>query len=450
VERPLRRGDVEYRLIKRLAAGGMADLFLAQAYGRRGYERTVVVKTARADAGPRTGDLERALFGEAEVGRAFRHPNLVELLDAQLEGTRPHLIFEFVFGRDVAQIRDRIWAEGRPVPLFVIAAVMREVLCGLAYVHSGAGRQSLEAVHRDVSPQNILVSFEGQVKLADFGLAKAAFLDGGTSTEMVKGKAAYMAPEQLTERSASPRSDVFGLGVVLWELLTGRRLFYREDDAATARAVVREPVPWPRNPGRPVPLRWAWLCWRATRRNRRLRFESSAAMLRAVESVDGRSRREAREALAEWMRGLFAERLQRRERHAASFRDPVERRKVLDAGFELTPEVTETRAPRRPTGMLRPRRSRGWWPWILVAAAAAAGVIERVVAPVGGTRIQIRSSGGSGGTVRVNGRPVGNLPLPPVAVEPGRHRVEVVQGKEEVETREVWVREGAIEVVEVP
>lgn len=428
------RNGVEYRLVKRLAAGGMADLFLAQAFGRRGYERTVVIKTVRSDAQD-PQPLIRSLLDEAAVGRRIEHPNVVQLLDADEDPQRPHLIFEFIFGRDLAQVRDRLWAENRPMPLPAILTIMREVLAALVHVHRGDGDAEFQAVHRDVSPQNILVSFEGLTKLADFGLVKAAFLEGSTATGMVKGKAAYMAPEQLTTRTALPESDVFSLGVVLWELLAGRRMFYQQDDTATAQAVLSMAVPWVSNPERPVPRKLAWVCWRATRRRRGLRYRSAESMLQALEAVDRRPIEAARTELADWMRGLFAERLFRRERHAASFEDPVKRRQVLDAGFELTPEVTETRAPegllRRPSAV---RSKRAFLPWAVLVTVALGLFFERLWD--GQDHGTVRFTGTPGTRVQWNGQLLGSLPLPPLAVEPGRHEV----GVDGERTVELWVR----------
>lgn len=437
MHRPWEHGNLEYRLVKRLAAGGMADLFLAQVWGPRGYERTVVVKTVRADAGP-MGPLVHALHSEATMGLRLRHPNVVRLEDANLDSDRPHLVFEFIFGRDLAQVRDRIWAENRPVPLGVVMTVAREVLEALVHVHEGAGDVRGGAIHRDVSPQNILLGFDGQVKLADFGLAKADFLEGGTHTGMVKGKAAYLAPELLRGQEVTPRSDIFSLGVLLWELLCGRRLFFRHDDQESAGAVLQQTVPWPRHRERPIPFRMAWICWRATRKSLSWRYQSARAMRDALASADRRSRDERQAELADWMRGLFAERLFRRERHAASFQDPVQRRQILDAGFEMTPEVTETRAPAGGGGRPVLRTSRSWWPWAVVGLVAAGLVGERLLEARRVGWIRVTESSGS---VQINGRLLSKPSSRPLMVAPGVHTV-VLEVEGERREYGVWVMPG--------
>jgi serine/threonine protein kinase len=213
-----------YRLIKRLAVGGMADIFLAQLHGPRGYERTVVVKTIRADLVDEE-DLVTMLMEEARIASCLRHDNIVELIEVGEENGTHYLVMEFLFGRDLGQIRDRCQELGVRIPPEHVITLLADMLAALHHAHHEATFQGkkLSVIHRDVSPQNLIVGFDGSVKLLDFGLAKAAAQISRTRAGVLKGKYAYMSPEQVNFKGVDQRSDLFSAGVLLWEMLTQRR-----------------------------------------------------------------------------------------------------------------------------------------------------------------------------------------------------------------------------------
>src|SRR5688572_21566443 len=208
-----------YRLVSRLGHGGMAEVWLALAYGASGFEKKVAVKLLLPECRGH-GELERLLIEEARLGARLSHRNLVGVHDLGIDEGTYYVRMDFVDGVDLATRLRR----GRPAPELALL-VAWEVALALEYVHGvadDAGRP-LGLVHRDVSPANILVSRAGEVKLADFGVAKATMLADLTREGVRKGKYAYMSPEQVAGDPLTPRSDHFGLGVTLMELLAGRR-----------------------------------------------------------------------------------------------------------------------------------------------------------------------------------------------------------------------------------
>jgi serine/threonine protein kinase len=211
-----------YRLLRKLGVGGMAEVHLAAMRDASGGERRVAIKLVRQDK-PRSPLFVELLATEAQLASRLNHPNLVRVLDFDSDlQARPFLVMEYVSGVDLAIALQH----AEPLPIAVAAFVAAEVLRGLTYAHelpSGSGLRGL--IHRDISPQNVLLSWEGEVKIADFGISKT-LLRSSVSGEVV-GKPGYMSPEQVRGDRLGPPSDLFSLGVVLWEMLAGCRLFGR-------------------------------------------------------------------------------------------------------------------------------------------------------------------------------------------------------------------------------
>lgn len=221
----------------------MAEIWRAQADGPAGVQREVALKLVRGAPGA-SADFARMLVEEARLASQLHHPNVVQVLELVEEGGRFALVMELVRGRDLGRVMERCRELGVRPGLARAVQVGVEVAKALAYAHRLAvdGRP-VGLVHRDVSPHNILVSYEGAVKLADFGIAQVTSRLDLTDPGTIKGKLAYMAPEQARGGPLDGRADLFALGVVLWELCTGRRLFARESEAATLAALLEgEPV----------------------------------------------------------------------------------------------------------------------------------------------------------------------------------------------------------------
>ncbi len=211
------------QIVKTLGVGGMATVYLAELASEDGSTRRVALKKPHAFLAQDAATLA-VLEDEAQLGACIRHPNVVGVIEL-VRGDEPALVMEWVDGVDLAALVRAAQASGRPLPVDVAAAVARDMLSGLHAAHDSrrADGLALDIVHRDVSPQNVLVGLDGIVRVADFGVAKAAWRQQHTEQGSVKGKLGYLAPEQLGGR-CDRRADVYGVGAVLWELLTGTRL----------------------------------------------------------------------------------------------------------------------------------------------------------------------------------------------------------------------------------
>src|SRR3954452_8928995 len=231
---PLKFG--KYVLLKPLARGGMGAIFLAAA-GEPGFQKLCVIKKVIAEKTDR-GKAKRFL-DEAKVVLRLAHANLVPTFDAGEIDGEFYIAMELVEGKDLREIWNRCVRTRTRIPLDVALHVAREIARALAYVHDYG---DLKLVHRDVAPPNILLSFFGEVKLTDFGLARSVLKKEQTAPGVVFGRASYLAPEQARGEVADARTDIYTLGIVLWELLTGNQYLQLADvDAATAMSLVRHP-----------------------------------------------------------------------------------------------------------------------------------------------------------------------------------------------------------------
>ncbi len=234
-----------YQLLKKLASGGMGQVFLART-GQEGFEKLVVLKRIL----PHLVEDEEffTMFqDEAKITMRLNHPNIAQIFEFGEERGIHYLVMEYIAGEDIRRLTKRVAAAGQNLPLGVILRVIADAAAGLDYAHKGRDSKGvpLGLVHRDVSPQNVLVGFDGAVKLIDFGVAKAAGRAQHTATGILKGKFPYMSPEQAEGLEIDLRSDVFALGIVLWELLTNKRLFKGDNDVMTQRLVKLCQVPPP-------------------------------------------------------------------------------------------------------------------------------------------------------------------------------------------------------------
>ncbi len=247
----------KYQLLKKLARGGMGQVFLARSDGAKGFEKLLVIKRIL----PHLIEDEEFLnmfFDEARLAARLNHPNIAQIFElGDVEGSH-YIAMEYVAGEDVRRLERHAIKMGKPLPLGLICRIIADAAGALDHAHKakdGTG-QPMHVVHRDVSPQNILVGFDGGVKLIDFGVARAAGRIQLTTSGVLKGKYPYMSPEQMDGQTIDHRSDIFALGIVFWELLTGKRLFKGDDDLMTMR-LVREcivPLPSSINPKLPKKL----------------------------------------------------------------------------------------------------------------------------------------------------------------------------------------------------
>jgi serine/threonine protein kinase len=233
-----------YQLLSRLAVGGMAEVYLARQGELSGFKTLVVVKKVLPHLAMKE-DFIAMFLDEARIASMLDHPNVVRINEVGRTDSEYFLAMELVQGKPLASMLQQSEVAKTPLPHTLGALIVANAAAGLHHAHqlTDAAGTLLHLVHRDVSPQNIMVSFEGSVKVIDFGIARALGRLGDTSSGSLKGKLGYMAPEQARGEAVDARADIFSLGVVLWECAAGRRLFLRENELATLRAVVYEPIP---------------------------------------------------------------------------------------------------------------------------------------------------------------------------------------------------------------
>ncbi|MFH2010966.1 MAG: protein kinase [bacterium] len=306
-----------YELLMELASGGMATMFLARLRGPESFEKLVAIKIIHAHL-TREQSFVEMFHDEARISALVHHPNVVQIFDLGAIEDRYYIAMEFVRGQDYRAVLKHTVGHARskdtslPLQGWLYAArVAADAAAGLHAAHElcSSGGEPLGLVHRDVSPHNILISYDGHVKLTDFGIAYAKHRMTHTASGVLKGKTAYMSPEQATGDPIDRRSDLFALGTVLWEALTLKRLFRRESDTATLYALTHKQIPSPRafNVDLPVPLER--IVMRTLARDPAERYQTGQELQRALETFISRSDEVVgAEELKGLMSLLFAER----------------------------------------------------------------------------------------------------------------------------------------------
>jgi serine/threonine protein kinase len=325
-------------MIERLVGrGGMGEVFAGRALGLEGFSRAVAIKRIHSQYGDERA-LRSMFVAEARLTARLSHGNIVAVHDLeQDQAGRLFLVMELVDGIDLASLL-RTGALPLPVALFVTCEILR----GLGHAHDlPASDDSVRGlVHRDVSPQNMLIGWDGAVKVSDFGLAKARARIEASASLLVKGKIAYMSPEQANGAALDGRSDLFSVGVMLWEMICGARLFGRSTLEATVRSVLAEPIPSPcsRSPGLPRDLERVTM--RLLARDRGRRYPTAGAAREALLACAAYPKN-GRELLS----ALLGERLPTRARPWSAEGAGLQR-SSLDEETTLAPPVAHPAPPR--------------------------------------------------------------------------------------------------------
>jgi serine/threonine protein kinase len=228
----------KYLLLERLNVGGMAEVFVAKAFGVEGFERILAIKKIL----PTMAEDEEFItmfIDEARISVQLNHANVVHIHELGKHDDAYYIAMEYVPGKDLRSLLERFRRRKEIMPTAMAVFCATKICEGLDYAHrkKDARGMQLEIIHRDVSPQNILISFEGEVKIIDFGIAKAANRSQKTQAGILKGKFGYMSPEQVRGLPIDRRSDIFAVGVILYEMLTGEKLFVGESDFSTLEKV---------------------------------------------------------------------------------------------------------------------------------------------------------------------------------------------------------------------
>ena len=328
-----------YQIIGRLATGGMAEVYLALSGDLPGFRTLVVVKRILPHLAS-NAQFIRMFLDEARLAALLDHPNIVRIVEVGHDGEDYFLVMELVQGKPLSAVLRKAAREHRPPSPALTAYLISQAASGLAYAHTltdGEGRP-LGVVHRDVSPQNVLISFEGAVKMIDFGVARAFGRVAHTSPGGLKGKIDYMSPEQASAEEVDHRADVFALGVVLWEALTGRRLFRRETELATMRAIVDDPIPHPSEMAPTIPIELDQIVMRALRKRKDARYATANEMAVALEKFAFSNAGFSPMQAATYTKSLFAaEYLQWRKTATAALDLEVEKPRAADEDVSAEP-----------------------------------------------------------------------------------------------------------------
>jgi serine/threonine protein kinase len=277
-----------YEILAKLAAGGMATVYVARVQAVAGFERLVAIKVLHANLA-HEDEFIRMFLDEARLAASIRHPNVVPTIDvcgAKETGCGYFIVMEYIEGDHLGALMSSAHKAQERLPLPVVLRILADALGGLGAAHAlrdDAGR-TLNLVHRDVSPHNIMVGRDGVVRLTDFGVAKAEDRLTHTRDGQVKGKLAYMAPEQAVSGATDARSDLFSVGVILWECVTGQRLFRADTTAGTLNKLLREPIAAPSSVD-PALAPLDALLAKALARDPDARFQTADDFARAIEEV---------------------------------------------------------------------------------------------------------------------------------------------------------------------
>lgn len=330
-----------YQTLFRIAAGGMAEVYAARVRGEAGFQKLVAVKRML----PHLTDDERFVTMFMDEGKLAAHidsPNVVSTMDlGRADDGSLYLVMELVVGTTLSTLLRNAAKEGDSVPIDIACEMLAQAGQGLHDAHEAKTPDGapLQLVHRDISPQNILVGIDGRVRITDFGVARAVLRRTKTSTGEFKGKLSYFSPEQCADRDLDRRSDLFSLGVVAWETLTTRRLFHAENPLAVLERVTRMPIPSAHSVRPDVPVAVARVVARALERDRDARYASAAEFASAL-------REAARDSVGPIEHGRISELVQKHggsslERIQAQLKESLANPALVSDHTEIDTEPTE-------------------------------------------------------------------------------------------------------------
>ena len=412
----------KYQLIRRLAVGGMAEIYLAQASGLEGFEKLVVLKRILPQHAL-DPQLRRMFLDEARLMATLTHPHITQVYDVGSEGDAPFFAMEYVHG---ANLREIMNAAGRAaghdrqtteLPLHHAIGILAAAAAGLHYAHqqTGAKGEPLHIVHRDVSPSNVLVTYGGSVKVSDFGIAKWSSQRTQTQEGALKGKFAYMSPEQCRGVPLDRRSDVFALGTLLYELTTGKPPFRAVSDYEILNRIVNGELPAPEMPDgdTPYPADLERIVRRALAPAPDDRYPTAQALQLELEAfARGHGLVLSTVGLGEFMHTLFAQRLddwQRAQQSGKSLKQHLAEVEAASARLEQSSQPTaDLHVPPQDRARRRPSRRTPALVAVLTIVAAA-GVVTALKSPFGAHR---DPNGDPTAAAPVEGRPRSSPPRP--------------------------------------
>ena len=306
----------KYLLLDKLAVGGMAELYRAMITGVQGFEKLIAVKKILPHLATEE-ELVRSFIDEAKLAALLHHQNIVQIYDfGSLEDTY-FIAMEYLLGKDCRILQNRAKEKNMPLSLSMALLIVSRICAGLDYAHKikDFHGRPLNIIHRDISPQNILITYEGEIKIVDFGIAKAATQTTMTQMGMIKGKVAYMSPEQSVGKAIDKRSDIFSCGILLYEMITGHKMFY--GDTMHILSKVREAdFVKPEELNKDIPEEVLKVIYRALQKEPDDRYPSCGDMLTDLEDcMHQLSLHPTTHALAQYMKDIFSDEISAEELH---------------------------------------------------------------------------------------------------------------------------------------
>ncbi len=334
-KKPVRFG--KYTLIDRIAVGGMAEIFLARQAGLEGFEKTIVIKRIRPHLSKQP-NFVKMFLNEAKLAAQLNHPNIVQIYDLGKISESYFIAMEYVFGRDMRRIIPKADTLGIPFPMVYALKIASSVCEGLYYAHQKVDMygNALNIVHRDVTPENIFVSFDGTVKVLDFGIAKAANQIEQTRAGEIKGKLSYMSPEQCMGKQLDSRSDLFSLGTVLYEWLTGFKLFTGDSEVAILKSITEGKIYAPSYFKADIPEAVEAILMRALEKDREKRYQNAWEMQYDLDQFLSQYEfTPSNIHLSNFLKQLFNDELEEEKSHLATLRAPSGPDEIVDEAEEI-------------------------------------------------------------------------------------------------------------------
>jgi eukaryotic-like serine/threonine-protein kinase len=349
VKTPVKFG--KYYLLERISVGGMAEVFKAKAFGEAGFERLVAVKRILPSIAE-DQEFIAMFVDEAKLAVQLTHTNIAQIFELGKVGEAYFIALEYIGGKDQRTIFERAKKRSEAIPVPMACYMVMKLCEGLDYAHNkkdSAGR-SLELVHRDVSPQNILVSYDGEVKLIDFGIAKAASKSSKTQAGILKGKFGYMSPEQVRGLQIDRRSDIFAVGICLYELLTTERLFVGESDFSTLEKVRNVEITPPTAFNKKIPEELENIVLKALAKHPEDRYRTAMDLHDDLQSFMYTSGNFfARKDLSGYMHKLFDEEIRKEQSRDDEYRKFDSRRAAESEVFDSAHTSASAQPPPPPT-----------------------------------------------------------------------------------------------------
>lgn len=312
----------KYCLLERVSVGGMAEIFRAKPFNAPESQKHLALKRILPHLAE-DDEFVQMFIDEAKLTVQLIHPNIVRTYELGRFHTSPYILMEFISGQDILELQRKLREERRIMSVAMCCYIAKEIAAGLDYVHAKTDENGdpLNIIHRDISPQNVLVTYGGKVKIIDFGIAKGTFQETRTQVGVLKGKFGYMSPEQVRGDHIDHRSDLFSVGILLWEMLTNRRLFRGDNEFETLQMVRNPDIAPPSHKNGQIPPEVDRIVARALATDANERFQSgnelAAALDRFLASLNPPY---GAENLSEWMAGMFSEPLESERQKRQFFR----------------------------------------------------------------------------------------------------------------------------------